>query len=105
MMTRTMQAEPVPHDRMTQCEEKKQFRLTSSKKEWLWIKVPVSLVATSYEAIRCMHCHGAVRICRQSVENGPEDHVEHLSREDSKNCPGGGIYVQGEHRLSLHPVR
>jgi hypothetical protein len=93
----------MPHDLMTQCEQKKQFRLTS-KKEWLWVKIPVSLVGASYEAIRCMHCHGAVRINRQSVDHGPEDHVEHLSRQDSENCHGGSIYVKGEHRLSLQPV-
>jgi len=93
----------MPHDLMTTCEQKKQFRLTS-KKEWLWVKIPVSLVGTSYEAIRCMHCHGAVRINRQSADHGPEDHVEHLSRQDSENCHGGRIYVQGKHRLSLRPV-
>jgi len=95
----------MPHDLMTQCEQKKPFRLTISKKEWLWVKTPVSLVGTSYEAIRCMHCHGAVRIHWQSVDHGPEDHVEHLSRQDSKYCQGGSIYVQGKHRFSLQPVQ
>lgn len=93
----------MPHDLMTNCEQKKRFMLKSNK-EWLWVKIPVSLVGTSYEAIRCMHCHGAVRIHRQSVDHGAEDHVEHLLRQDSENCQGGSIYVQGKHRLSLQPV-
>jgi len=93
----------MPDDLMTYCEQKKRFMLTS-KMEWLWVKVPVSLVGTSYEAIRCMHCHGAVRIHQQRIDHGPEDHVEHASRQDSDNCQGGNIYVRGEHRLSLQPV-
>jgi len=93
----------MAHELMTNCEQKKQFML-SSKKEWLWVKIPVSLVGASYEAIRCMHCHGAVRIHRQSEDHGPEDHVEHRLRQDSENCEGGSIYVEGIHRLSLQPV-
>jgi hypothetical protein len=91
---------------MAQCEQKKQFALTftTSKKEWRWVKVPVSLVGTSYEAIRCMHCHGAVGVHMQKVDHGPEDHVEHRSRRDSEHCQGG-IHFQGKHRLSLQPVQ
>jgi hypothetical protein len=95
----------MPPDLMTQCEQKKQFRLTKGEAEWLWVKLPVSLVGTSYEAIRCMHCHGAVRIHRRNIDGDLIDHVVHISRQDSEDCPGGSIYVQGEHRLSLRPVR
>jgi hypothetical protein len=93
----------MPRELMTQCEQKKQFMLTS-KREWRWIKVPVSLVGTFYEAIRCMHCHGAVRVHMQKVIHGPEDHVKHRSRQDSEHCKGG-TYIQGEHRLSSQPVQ
>ncbi len=93
----------MQHVLMTSCEQKKQF-LLKGKKEWLWIKIPVSLVGTSYEAIRCMHCHGAVEIHRQNEDHGSEGHVEHRSREDSENCQGGGVYVEGERRFSLQPV-
>ena len=93
----------MPHDTMTQCEQKKRFLLTS-KMEWRWVKVPVSLVGTFYEAIRCMHCHGAVRIHKQKEDHGPKDHVKHQSRQDSEHCRGG-IYFQGEHRLSLQPMQ
>jgi hypothetical protein len=93
----------MPHDLMTQCEQKKQFMLTS-KREWRWVKVPASLVGTAYEAIRCVYCHGAVRVHMQKVDHGAEAHVEHRSRQDSEHCQGG-IYFQGEHRLSLQPVQ
>jgi hypothetical protein len=92
----------MPHNMMTNCEQKKQFMLTS-KREWLWVEVPVALVGTSYAAIRCMYCHGAVRVHQQKVGHGPKDHVEHRSRQDSQHCKGG-IHFQGEHRLSLQPV-
>jgi len=93
----------MPHELMTNCEQKKRFML-KREMEWLWIKIPVSLVGTSYEAIRCMYCHGAVRIRRRSVDHGSEDHVEHLSRQDAENCQDDNTYVQGKHRLSSQPV-
>jgi hypothetical protein len=88
---------------MTQCEQKKKLALTSlTKVEWHWVRVPVSLVGSSYEAIRCAHCHGAVRM--QKMNHGSLDHVEHRSRQDSEHCKGG-IRFQGKHRLSLRPVQ
>jgi hypothetical protein len=50
-----------------------------------------------------MHCQGEVRVHRQQVEHGPQDHVEHRSRKDSEGCKGGH-YFQGMHRLSSRPV-
>ena len=96
----------MPHDLMAQCEQKKQFALSfiNSKKEWRWVKVPVSLVGTSYEAVRCAHCHGAVRVRMQKADHGSMDHVEHQSRQDSEHCRGG-VHFHGKHRLSLHPVQ
>ncbi len=74
----------MPHDLMTQCEQKKQF-LVKDKREWRWTEVPVSrVIGLAYEAIRCLHCHGAVRLHKQRSANGPKDHVEHRSRQDSE---------------------
>ena len=93
------------HALMTQCEQKKLLALTTyAKSEWRWIRVPVSLVGTSYEAVRCVHCHGAVRIRMQKGDHGLKDHAEHRSRQDSERCRGG-IHFQGRHRLSLRPVQ
>ena len=94
------------HYPMTQCEQKKQFAFSSlaSKLVWRWVKVPVSLVGTSYKAIRCVYCHGAVRVRMQKADHGREDHVEHQSRRDSKHCQGG-IHFRGKHRISLKPVQ
>lgn len=62
-----------------------------------------NLLATERHEIRCMHCHGRVRIHRRHVLHGPQDHVEHRSRQDSEYCPAGH-HFQGEHRLSANPV-
>lgn len=94
----------MAHDLMTQCEQKKQF-VSGGKRVWKWVQVPV---AKLYDAprshIRCMHCHGAVRVHKQQVAHGPQDHVEHLSRADSKNCKGGHYFDGSEHRMSLQPI-
>lgn len=94
----------MPHDLMTKCEQKKPF-MRDGKKVWEWVEVPVSTLASGSRAdVRCMHCHGAVRVHKQHVDHGPVDHVEHRSRQDSENCMGG-IYFKGAHQMSSHPVR
>ena len=93
----------MPHDLSTQCEQKKQF-MVGEKREWRWVQVAVSrAIGAAPEAIRCMHCHGAVRIHKQRVADGPQDHVEHRSRQDSENCRAG-IYFKGKHSRSSQPV-
>ena len=90
-------------ERMYQCEVKKQF-VVGERREWRWVKVPVSKV---YDAakhhIRCAYCHGPVRVHKQRVEHGPQDHVEHVSRTDSAGCEAGSYY-EGVHRQSANPV-
>lgn len=89
---------------MYQCEQKKTFVENTSEYKQKWVVVEVSsLGGVDKKKIRCMHCHGRVRIHNQQVEHGPQDHVEHLSRQDSEGCQGG-TYFKGEHRQSLEPV-
>lgn len=93
----------MPHDLSTKCEQKKQFAVGEGR-EWRWVEVDVSkAIGAPRHAIRCLHCHGAVRIHKQQVANGPQDHVEHLSRQDSEHCRAGS-YFQGTHKLSSQPV-
>jgi len=94
----------MPHDLMTQCEQRKLF-IENGKEVTRWSVVPVSKLYGAPPAdIRCMHCHGAVRVHKRQVEHGPQDHVEHRSRQDSEHCKGG-IYFKGVHRLSTAPVK
>lgn len=93
----------MPHDLMLRCKQRRQY-IVGDQREWRWKEVPVAEVAgTSSEDIRCMHCHGLVRVHRQQVAHGPQDHVEHRSRDDSKGCRAG-VHFQGQHRMSAKPV-
>lgn len=93
----------MPHDLMTKCEKKTLFK-QGNEKVWKWKEVPVSsLTSGSSGDIRCMHCHGSIRVHKQKVDFGPVDHVEHRSHIDSENCKGG-IYFKGIHKVSLDPV-
>lgn len=93
----------MSHDLMTNCEQKKMIR-SKTGFDPTWVVTPVSsLTNDDPRSIRCMHCHGAVQIHRQQVPNGPKDHVEHLSRQDSEHCQGGH-YFKGTHQMSSDPV-
>ncbi len=88
---------------MIKCE-KKVVKLVEGKSTEKWVEVFASELPSGEQPdIRCIHCHGKVRVHRQHVEHGPRDHVEHLSRQDSENCKGGH-YFGGEHKMSLQPV-
>jgi len=89
---------------MYQCEVKRPFKMKNGTKQLRWVVRDVAgLPSGSHPDIRCMHCHGAVRVHRQQAEDGPADHVEHLSHQDSVGCQGGHFFA-GTHRLSLNPV-
>jgi hypothetical protein len=90
-------------DLMYRCHYKKLFKL-NGQKERHWDEREVAGLETGTDPfIRCMHCHGAVRVHVQKVPDGPADHVEHLRREDSENCRGGA-YFKGVHKMSQFPV-
>lgn len=74
-------------DKIYECEVKRQY-LIDGQRVWKWKRSPVSEVAEG-EEIRCYQCQGKVRLHKKRVEHGPRDHVEHLSRDDSKKCPLG----------------
>ena len=61
----------MPHVLMTRCEQKKEFRGAGGDYS-KWVEVSASEVAgVSRHRIRCMHCHGAVRLHQQPVDHGP----------------------------------
>lgn len=93
----------MPHDLMLRCEQRRRFKI-DGQIELRWKEVPVSEVVAGAEGdVRCLHCHGAIRIHRQQVDHGPQDHAEHRRRADSQGCRGGH-YFEGTHRISAFPV-
>lgn len=94
----------MPHDLMLKCQQNKLFMRNGSKvREWSEVSVS-TLISGANSEIRCVHCHGAVRVHKQQVGHGPVDHAEHQSRQDSENCKGGS-YFNGSHQMSLNPVQ
>lgn len=93
----------MPNGLMTRCEQRKRF-MVNRQIEWRWTEVAVSQISeAASKDIRCLHCHGAIRIHKQKVKHGPQDHVEHRLRQDSEHCRGG-IYFKEPHQLSSQPV-
>jgi len=93
----------MQHDMMLKCERKARFKI-NDEKVWKWVEVDVAALPSGEQPeIRCIHCHGRVRVHKQNVAHGPQDHAEHMSRQDSENCRGGH-YFKGEHKISLQPV-
>jgi hypothetical protein len=89
---------------MYECEVKALFMQDGSKVR-RWKKASVATLASGAQPdIRCMHCHGRVRVHKNKVAHGPADHVEHLSRADSEGCQAGSYYDGRGHRMSANPV-
>lgn len=88
---------------MVNCEQRRRSRV-GGEETHTWVEVSASdLPSGGQPDIRCLYCHGRVRVHRRHVPHGPRDHVEHMSRQDSENCRSGH-YFQGEHRMSTQPV-
>ena len=90
-------------ERMYECEVKKQFLGREKARMALGKGARLKGFRCCARARRCAHCRGAVRVHKQRLEHGPQDHVEHRSRSDSEGCEAGS-YCRGGHRLSANPV-
>jgi hypothetical protein len=90
---------------MYECETNILIQSDGGKRERRWVSRKVRLVDDGAE-IRCMHCHGEVRIHRQRQKDGPQDHVEHRSGDDARHCRGGAAFrgTDQDHRMSPNPV-
>jgi hypothetical protein len=89
---------------MIECERRTLYK-RDGEKVWDWKRVKVADFDASVSSrdIRCAHCHGKVRLHKQRVDHGPQDHVEHYSRQDSEGRPGG-VHFQGTDRILSNPV-
>ena len=85
---------------MLSCEEK----LYGTWKEIAATKVSRG---TKSPAIRCKHCHGAIRVHKSLDDKSRhQDHFEHRIRNDSKGCIGGVYHdPKSEHIMSSNPIK
>ena len=91
---------------MDRCEVVTLYKV-DGKREYRWTIKPVASVppkSANQPAIRCMHCHGRVKVHKQKSETGLPDHVDHMARRDSEGCRAGTHFV-GVHKISEEPVR
>lgn len=95
----------MAHDLMAECDRRTLYK-REGQRVWDWKTVRVAELdpELSSAEIRCAHCHGKVRLHKRQVAHGPQDHVEHYSRQDSEGCRAGHNF-QGTHRMSSNPVR
>jgi hypothetical protein len=67
-----------------------------------WIVMPVEKVMDlAVKTVRCMKCHGPIRLHRAGPGGVPRAHAEHRKRHP--RCPLGDCF-DGEFRLSPTPV-
>lgn len=69
------------------CEEFVPF-IENGVRTMKWARKRVIYVDGSRE-VRCPYCQGEIRIHRNRVAGGPQDHFEHLHAEDSRRCIAG----------------
>ncbi len=92
----------VEDRRMYTCEVELPF-VRDGVKVMEWRERPVRTLDGT-RRIRCLYCHGRVRVHRQNVAGGPSDHVEHLAgSSDVDNCQRGDRFT-GTHKMSTDPV-
>jgi hypothetical protein len=95
-------------DEIHECEVKRPF-MRNGEKVREWKRVPVSeALSDKASEVRCVFCHGTVRLHGRHVAHGPTPHAEHRSRQDSEYCPAGHYFKQtlGQTpRLSSNPVK
>lgn len=94
----------MPRDLMTECERRTLYKINGVR-QWRWKAVRVADIIDVVPAadVRCADCSGAIRLSKQKVATGPQDHAEHRVRRDSEGCRAGQ-YFQGTHRMSSSPV-
>ena len=97
-------------EKIYECEVRRRRRSTNSTGyESFWkVKTVQEALEDNDTEFRCKDCHGAVKLFKKRVPNGPASHVEHIHKPDSEYCPGSIFFQQAtdgrEPRLSETPI-
>lgn len=97
----------APSAEMTACEVKRPFKRDGVNKTYEWTRVEVSALGSlaTKGGLRCLHCHGAVKVPKQRKNQPAPAVVVHEEAADAEICRGGGAHFKGTHRRSSHPVK
>src|SRR5215207_3158003 len=92
----------APSAEMTACEVKRPFKRDGVNKTYEWTRVEVGALGSlaTKGGLRCLHCHGAVKLPKPKKSQPVPDAVVHEEAADAVNCRGGGALFKGEHRRS-----
>ncbi len=97
----------APSAEMTACEVKRPFKRDGVNKTYEWTRVEVTALGSlaTKGGLRCLHCHGAVKVPKPRKSQPVPDAVVHEEAADAGNCRGGGALFKGDHRRSSHPLK
>ncbi len=97
-------------EKLYNCEVKRRrVRASGNGYEPFWkIKSLVDALVDGDTEFRCKDCHGAVKLHKRNILNGPPPHVAHKLRNDSEYCVTGAYFLGStdgrEARISSAPV-
>ena len=97
-------------EKIYECEVKRRRRTTNGTGyEAFWkVKSVQEALDDNDTEFRCKDCHGAVKLFKKRVANGPASHVEHIHKSDAEYCSASLFFLQAtdgrEPHLSESPV-
>ena len=97
-------------EKLYNCEVKRRrVRASGTGYEPFWkVKSLVDAIVDGDTEFRCKDCHGAVKLHKRHVVDGPSAHVAHKLRNDSEYCTSGAYFLGATDgrlsRLSGTPV-
>ena len=95
-------------EKLYECEVKrKRVRASGSGYEPFWkVKNVEEALGDGDTEFRCKDCHGAVKVHRRHIANGPASHAAHKLKADAEHCAAGVLVREAasEARLSGTPV-
>jgi len=98
-------------EKLYECEVKrKRVRASGTGYEPFWkLKNVEEALGDGDTEFRCKDCHGAVKVHRRHIANGPASHAAHKLKADAEHCAAGILVrdaVDGRAaRLSGTPVQ
>lgn len=100
----------IPSEKLFECEVKRRrVRASGNGYEPFWkVKSVQDAILDGDTEFRCKECHGALKLTKRHIVDGPPSHVQHKLRGDSEYCTHGAHFLNAsdgrEPRVSGSPV-